>query len=428
MEPRVKPDLHLDPNRLHPERPPVLLLGGLNVLRALGAAGIPAVVATRDPAEPALASRFCAGRLMLPPGGDPEALLEALLAAGSALLARFHRRVPLFYGNDDGLELVSDHREALSEYFLLLLNGREESRGLLEKDRFEGFASSRGVAVPRTLSWESSDANALAAATGPVIAKPKVKVGWDNAPELRQLFGPQGKAKVFDNGAEALRHPLAAKLHGLLTFQEYVPGTDRELWSFHGYADEAGRILACFVGRKIRTCPELTGMSTYLELAHDSAFEAFAREATAKLGLRGPFKIDCKRGTHDGQFRVLEVNARFNLWHYLGAKNGVNLAAAAYEYLVHGRRPEAQLDWRTTHRWVCLRLDREAYRELHAAGRLTPTGWVASLLAAPKVYDLFAWDDPMPFLRAQGERLARAPAKVLEKLAPRGKRWPATAS
>lgn len=424
----MTPDLHLDPSRFDPARPPVLLLGGLNVLRALGAAGIPAIIATRDPKEPALSSRYCSGRLLLPTGSDPMALLEALLAAGDALMARYKRRVPLFYGNDDGLELVSDHREALGERFLLLLNGREESRGLLEKDRFEGYATSRGVAVPRTLSWESSDANPIASFDGPVIAKPKCKVGWDNAPELRQLFGPQGKGRVFASGAEALGNPLAGKLHNQLTFQEYVPGTDRELWSFHGYADEDGQLLASFVGRKIRTSPELTGMSTFLELAHDPAFEAFARDAVARLGLRGPFKVDCKRGTHDGRFRVLEVNARFNLWHYLGAKNGVNLAAAAYDYLVHRKRPEAQLAWRTTHRWVCLRLDRQAYRELHAAGRLSPAAWAASLLSAPRVYDLFAWDDPMPFLRAQGERIARMPSKLLGKFIPREKRWPATAS
>ena len=34
-----------DTRKFSPERPPVVLLGGLNVLRALGRAGIPAIVA-----------------------------------------------------------------------------------------------------------------------------------------------------------------------------------------------------------------------------------------------------------------------------------------------------------------------------------------------------------------------------------------------
>lgn len=424
----VAPDLQIHSSRIHPRSPPVLLLGGLNVLRALGEAGIPAIIATRDPQEPALASRFCAGRLLLPPAHDREALVESLLAAGARLSSLYQRRIPLYYGNDDGLELVSDFREALSEHFLLLLNGREASRGLLEKDRFEAFARAHGISVPRTLSWDSSGTDALAGVDGPVIAKPRSKVGWEQAPELRQLFGPQGKGRVFPSGAEALGHPLARKLQEQLTFQDYVPGTDRDLWSFHGYSDGEGRILACFTGRKIRTSPELTGMSTFLELAHDPAFEAFGRDAAMKMGLVGPYKIDCKKSAHDGGFRVLEVNARYNLWHYLGARNGVNLPAIAYRHLVHGTRPEAQLSHRTAFRWICLRLDREAFRELRAAGRLTQGAWVRSLFASPKVYDLFAWNDPMPFLRAQAERLARAPAKVLERLIPRGKRWPATAS
>ena len=44
-------------NRFDPGRPPVVLLGGINLVRTLGLAGIPAIVASSDREEPAFASR-----------------------------------------------------------------------------------------------------------------------------------------------------------------------------------------------------------------------------------------------------------------------------------------------------------------------------------------------------------------------------------
>ena len=49
-------------HQFDPRRPPVLLLGGVNLVRTLGLAGIPAIVASSDPHEPAFASRHCVGR------------------------------------------------------------------------------------------------------------------------------------------------------------------------------------------------------------------------------------------------------------------------------------------------------------------------------------------------------------------------------
>jgi predicted ATP-grasp superfamily ATP-dependent carboligase len=121
--------------------------------------------------------------------------------------------------------------------------------------------------------------------------------------------------------------------------------------------------------------------------------------------LKGVFKIDLKRDALTGAFRVLEVNARFNLWHHIGARNGVNLPRVAYDYLVHGTRPAASPRYGTAIRWICVPLDVKAYRELSSRGRLSAARWLGSL-ASRKVYDLFSWTDPAPALRELRNRLA----------------------
>ena len=419
--------LDVDLRRLQAERPPVLLLGSLTLLRPLGEAGIPAIVGSPYRDEPAFASRYCSGRLLHRPLGDEDAVAEALLAAGDRLVGHLGRRVPLFYGNDDYLNLIYAHREALERRFLLLLNDRAIGDALIDKDRFEALARARDLPVPRTLAWDGEGRDALELAEGPVLVKPKVKLGWEESPVYLRLIGSQGKARVFENGRAVMEHPLARQLKDLLTFQEYVPGDDRQLWSFHGYADENAQLLAWFVGRKLRTSPSLTGMSTYVELAHDDELAALGRDIVSRVPLKGVFKIDFKRDPASGRFRMLEVNARFNLWHHPAARNGVNLPQIAYDYLVHGARPLPQ-PYGTAVRWLCFRLDYRAYRELAARRELSLAGWLASLVFSRKVYDLFSWTDPVPAVRRSCERLLSWSQRPFGWLKIRLRQWLSTAS
>jgi D-aspartate ligase len=390
---------------------PVVLLGGLNVVRALGLAGIPVIVASSERRTPSMASRYCAGVIELPPIADREAVVEALLRAAP----KFGERVPLFYDNDDRLALVQDYRAALAPHYALLLNEPALGDALLEKSRFQELAERHGLPVPRRIEWP-----ALEAERGPVLVKPRTRTAWDHSSIRLQLFGGAGKARIFESGAQARANPLAAQLAGQLSFQEYVPGGDDSIWSLHGFAAPGGELLEWFVGRKIRTYPALTGDSSYLRLARDERLVALGREISQRIGLTGIFKMDFKRSTASGRYYLLEINTRFNLWHYLGACSGVNLPQVAYEYLLHGRRPlhaQARLDVR----WLSLRYDKRAFREARRQGELTTAGWLASLAHLPVVYDLFSWRDPKPFLRHWA-------AKVRSALTRRMHRWLATAS
>jgi predicted ATP-grasp superfamily ATP-dependent carboligase len=419
----VSGEFVVDAAALRAACPPVLLLGGLDLLRPLGTAGIPAIVATPEPLDPALDSRYCRGRLRLPPLERREAVIGTLLGAGLRLRRALGRRVPLYYGTDDHLSLIGDAREALERYFLLLLNPPEVSRALLCKERFQALAQERGLPVPRALAWEE-----LGGAAGAVLVKPRAKTGWESSAMRRRLLGEGAKARVFPSARAVLAHPLAMRYREELSFQEYIAGDDRQLWSFHGFAAADGALLAWFVGRKLRTFPALTGMSSYLELARDDDVAALGREAAARLALRGPYKIDFKRDAVSGRLLVLEVNARFNLWHHLGAANGLNLPRIAYDYLVHGTRPVRAPGYAVGRRWLCPRLDWRAYRELAARGELSLAAWLASLAVAPKVYDTFSWSDPRPWLRLLARRAPARLARELARLGARLQRWLSTAS
>ena len=395
---------------LRHDRPPVMLLGGINLVRALGLAGIPVIVASSEAFTPAMASRYCTGRCLLPPLGQREAVVQRLLQVGAQLGEAVGGRIPLFYGDDDYLGLIQDYAGELEKHYALLLNPVSLSRALHSKARFQELGESRGLPVPMRLDFQVLDQY-----HGPVLVKPTMKTDWEGSAVYNELFSHAGKARIFPNGSEAKSHEFVRRMKDELQFQEYIPGDDRSLWSFHGFADERSELVEWFVGRKIRTHPALTGDSAYLELAHDDELAALGRDIVRRIGLKGIFKMDFKRHADTGRYYLLEINARFNLWHYLGAANGVNLAQVAYEYLTRRvRRPHVTA--RTTYRWLSLKLDLRAWRR----EKLNTLEWLGSLLAAPKVYEFWSWSDPLPAIVDLKQYVPRLRRKMM--------RWLSTAS
>jgi len=258
--------------------------------------------------------------------------------------------------------------------------------------------------------------------------KPKLKLDWHDSPLHERLFTDDGKALVFENGAAAAAHPLVERYRNQLLFQEFIPGDDEQLWSYHGFADEDGEVISSFVGRKIRTYPPITGESAYIEMVCDPGLSAFGKMMAARIPLRGPFKIDFKKDPRDGRLLVLEINARHTLWHYLGAVNGVNVARAGYDYLAYGRRSQPATTYSTSHRWVFMRLDFLAYRALAREGQLGLLAWLRSLLAAPRIYNVFAWNDPGPMAAMWAGRFARRGRRAREKVLGLFRQWLSTAS
>jgi len=242
-----------------------------------------------------------------------------------------------------------------------------------------------------------------------------------------QLFERESKALVFENGHAASSQALVERFRDQLTFQEYIRGDDRQLWSFHGFSDEQGTVLGAFLGRKIRTSPLLTGQSAFIELIHDDELSMYGMRMAERLPLKGAFKMDFKTDAVTGRHFLLEVNARFSLWNHLGAANGINLMQVAYDYLVSGKRPTPQT-YRKDTRWISLPRDFRSYCLLAARGELSFIGWVSSILSTRTVHKHFAWNDPAPFVKTCANRVARMVRNLLERIRVRLRKCLSTAS
>lgn len=406
---------------LSPERPPVVVMGDLTLVRPHGMAGIPVILATRDPHDIALRSRYVHGACVLPPvpsgaaaeeGGQAAAEVEAvrwrtaevLLDTGARLHRALGRKVPLVYGSDKDLELIYLHRRALGEHYAFVLNDEELAWGMLDKEQFSTICEAAGVRAPRTLR-PGEGLGALEAMREPLLVKPRRKTSWKDI--QRDLFEGKGKARVFPTRSALLSHPAFARFRDELIIQEHIGGGVGDLVSFHAFADEEGQLLASFCGRKVRTYPAFAGESSLIELTTDAEVDAAGRDIAARLGLKGPFKIDLIRDAESGELYTLEINARYTLWHYLGAVSGVNLPVVAYDLLVHGQRPQLEPRPAPRYRWLNLYRDWMAFREQREDGSLRLRDWLRSVTSPATVYEAFSWQDPGPFAWWAGGQVVR---------------------
>jgi predicted ATP-grasp superfamily ATP-dependent carboligase len=359
------------------------VLGGMDLVRPLGLAGIRSAVVSA-PDGLAQHSRFV--RAVIPWRDEEIAEGAEGLVDGLLRFAASQKTKPiLFYDQDASLLFVSRNRERLRQGFHLLVPDAVLVEDLVDKGRFQSLAERLKLPVPPARLLSASAA--LPADLGlrfPVVVKPLWRC---------RCWAEDAKVVQVDS-MPALRAawPRLASQCADLLVQEMVAGPESCIESYHVYVDRQGLIAGGFTGRKIRTFPISHGHSTALVLTAAEDVAALGRSLVGRLGLRGLAKFDFKRDP-DGRLHLLEVNPRFTLWHHLGALGGVNLPALVYADLTGSPRPAASLR-RTDVRWCRLLGD---WRAARASG-LSLAAWLPFALGCEA--SLLSWDDPMPLLRA----------------------------
>ena len=376
-----------------PERPLAVVIGSgcMEVIRALALAGVPSAVVAPHHDESRYSrysTRVFDWDWELPIESCGEQLLERLLESGR----RQSDKPVLFFSSDQALMFASRYRSQLEPIFRFAVASPELVEDLADKQRFSALSRRLSLPVPATRVVESAAAFRDAdfdAKCFPLVVKPALRsTAWTSA--------EPAKALRVDNPAEL--RALAERFQGSnqrFVVQQCVDGPESAIESYHVYVDGAGSIRGEFTGRKIRTLPAEYGHSTALTLTAAADVIDLGRKLVDDIGLRGVAKFDFKRSPQ-GKLYLLEINARFSLWHHLGARVGVNLPAMVYADLIGGRWVDSPTDRATTATWV-------HPKDVLAARRasvplLRWLIWAANCDAKA----FWAWNDPLPLFAAGG--------------------------
>lgn len=371
---------------------PAYVIGEIDLVRALGIAGIGSVVVS-PPGDFTRYSRHRRGVVSkLDAAHEPERLVERLVESARDLEAP----PVLFYNGDWDLLMISRHRDRLAEALCFVVPEAELVEDLVDKRRFQRRAAELELPVPRAFELLAGGELPEIELRYPLVVKPLTREHSTWQPLARAKVRPVATPEEL----RTLRSELADAGVDVLV-QEEIPGPETLIESHHVYVDEAGEIVGEFTGRKIRTYPAAHGYSTALEVTAAADVAALGRDVLERLDFRGVAKLDFKRHPVDGGLHLLEINPRFSLWHHPGARAGVNIPALVYGDLTG--RPRGPLPVaRPGVRWCSPWRDLQSVRA--SGGSLVR--WAAWMLGT-EAKCAVAWDDPLPLPAALVHRAVR---------------------
>lgn len=385
-------------------RHPAIVLGlgqnGLATVRALARQGIPVIGVDANMKQATAHTRLC--RKVVCADFRGEGLLQCLLDLGRTLPVKG----VLFPSGDISLDLVSEQREVLREYFEFILPDKEVMRLVLNKKTFYHFARQNGFLIPHTYfpRDEHEVAELSHGVRYPCILKPfQPDAAW------RRKF-PDVKVFEVSSSQELLSyyHTLS-RLHPEFLIQEVIPGPDSAL-AFSLTFFDGQRSLGMFTGRKLRQFPPLYGTSCMAE----SRWHPWVAEETLRLlralGYQGYGSVEFKWDPRDECFKIIELTPRTWFPHGLSTACGMNLPYLMYRYVL-GLPVEEQRGFVEGLKWIHEERDLLSALRMWRQGKLGPCEWLSSYQGR-RAYALAAWDDPGPIFAAM-LRLCKRPLALL---------------
>ncbi len=369
---------------------PVILLGGeanaLSVLRSLGRIGV-TVYYIGEPDSTVRHSRYARCIDLKTPHGLEDAMAAFLLGPDSAHLDG----AIVLACSDAGLTVVANHHEALSRRDTLDEANPAANVAMLDKLATLQIARAAGVATP--LFWSVASREDVLAVKDELVYPLLVK------PRLSHLFQQQfGVKHITANCVDEILSAFdAAKGAGMeMLLTELIPGGDDQLCSYFTYLDERSRPLYHFTKRVFRRYPAGMGAATYHITDWVPELVEPANKLFSQAKLRGLANVEFKRDHRDGQYKLIECNARFVASDGLVKASGLDQAAFVYSRLT-GRPTPPMTDFRRGLRMLDPIRDFWAFRELSGKGKLSLLGWLASICHR-QTFAYMAWSDPKPFL------------------------------
>lgn len=372
-----------------------IVVGNLMMGRCFTLAKIPFIGVTSSNDQRIFFSRYCQkGYSVENPAENLDQFFQSLKRIGES----YGGDCPLFYTNDGHLKAIARYYDEIQQYFRLLLPDKRIIAASLDKNKFIDLADEYSMPTPFTR--RSEDLRSADEIDFPVIIKPITRLNWFNSRLIREIEGKEYKVIFIRDSAEfeQIAKELAEEKIEYIV-QKFIAGPEANIISFHSFFTAQHEPLGYYVGRKIRTLPARYGLSSALRLIHHEEVVEKSLKILRELKFVGPIKIDYKLDDNDGKLYLLELNVRYNMWHYLGARAGINLPALAYRYF-QGDAPGIPLtDYRDDIRWVSFFQDVSSFKEMRRNHEISFGEWLRSLRGR-RIYQTLAFDDLRPVLYA----------------------------
>lgn len=378
----------------------------LGIVRSFGRRGIPVVYIDSNPGSFVTHSRYINRRLTCKKISDSESDFVSLL---KDFAKRENHKMMVVPVGDEALLALSRHGDELEQFYVPVPD-YDTAQKLVNKKRFYLMLHEMHLPHPKTYFPEGltelvSIGKTLAY---PYIIKPAYSIPFQEefGRKVFQVKSPQD----LERAADKLRDKDIDVM-----IQEIISG--RAIYAFFTYFNELSEPLAICGWDKIRQYPLDFGFGTFCKsnwrpaAAHDSL------QLLRTMGYQGFAEVELKRDPKDGEYKIIEINARTSLQNTLAGACGADVAYAAY-LDAGGQAAKPSLSFRNNVLWADDFLDMVSFLQ-HLVRRDIGRAEIIDSLNPGKVRSVAAWDDPLPFAFRALTISQRAFRLMLSKLNPR---------
>jgi len=392
--------------------PPVIIMNmfysGLAIARDLAGTGLRVVGLSADRSVYGNFTRHCEVRFAPDSQSEPEQLAEFLRKIAPELSGAV-----IFPTRDADVVFLDRYRDVLKEY-RLSIPSHDTLKNVLDKNILARIAHKIGVPAPQTMV--ANNVQELEQASRkigfPCVVKPVSSYMWRGTGKW-ETVGCRKAFRVDDWQQLKTEYLRVAPVHSEVLIQEWIPGSMKDIAVMGGYFGRDSDALGYFCARKLVQEPEDFGTGCVVQNLELREIIDPSLRLCKELNYRGMAEIEFKRD-ENGQYKLIEINTRHWDWHELGHMSGINLSRVAYSDLT-GVKLESSTARRTGGKWVA----EDSLLLLSAAGILHRKLKLRALmreLSGPKMFGIFRWADPMPFLHYLGSMLPGMSRMAIRKI------------
>ena len=202
--------------------------------------------------------------------------------------------------SDFTVPFISRHKQEIEERFHVkcAVPDYEQVHTVEDKSRFMDFCQKNNVPHPLTKRLREETLEGVAELVRfPSLIKPDYSVG------------ARGITRV--NTLEDLRkeYPIVSKKYGACTLQEFIDNKEY-YYNVMLYRNKDGKILACAILKIIRMYPVGAGSSSCCIAVENEELVKICKDCLDKLNWVGMADFDILQRLDNGEYKIIEINAR----------------------------------------------------------------------------------------------------------------------
>ena len=359
---------------------------GLGIARSLGRRGIPVYI-VEDQYCVSSFSKYVTKVVRVESILDERKTVDAVLEIGRRYGLQ---NWVLFPTRDEHVAAFSRYRSELVEFFRVTTGDWDSVEWAWDKKKTYELAEKLGIPCPKTFTPKSKDEVSALFPRLPLAIKPAIKENF-----------------FYATGAKAWRADTAQQLTSLydkaskqimpeeILIQEIIPGDGNEQYSYCAYVLE-GVPYCVLTARRARQHPREFGRAaTYVETIEAPEIAEYSERFLKAINYHGVVEIEFKRDPRNGEYKLLDVNARTWGFHTIGFASGID-----FPYLVYSDKmgmPIEPMRAKPGVGWLRMVSDIPTAISDFFHGSLSIGTYLKSLRAT-RVESVFNWRDPLPSL------------------------------